>query len=58
MREQCKGDPRYEAIPSARTKEKLFKTYQDTVAQLERHSEERAERALVGFKVPPSSPKT
>lgn len=51
MRDQCKGDPRYEAISSVRSKEKLFRTYQDTVALLERHSQERAERALLGFKV-------
>ena len=51
VRDQCKGDPRYEAISSVRSKEKLFRTYQATVAQLERHTAERAERALSGFKV-------
>ena len=58
MRQQCRGEPRYEAISSARAKERLFRTYQDTLVQLEalarqraERTRQRAERAQAGFKV-------
>ena len=51
VREQCRGEPRYEAIGSVRAKERLFRTYQDTLAQLEALTRQRLERAQAGFKV-------
>ena len=52
VREQCRGDPRSEAIQSARMKEKLFRTYQDTVVEMERQALQLREEALDAFKVP------
>ena len=51
MREQCRGEPQYEAIRSLRAKERLFRTYQDTLAQLEALARQRAERAQAGYRV-------
>jgi len=51
VREQCRGEPRYEAIGSLRAKERLFRTYQDTLAQLEALTRQRSERAQAGYRV-------
>ena len=55
MREQCRGEPRYEAISSLRTKERLFRTYQETLAQLEALTRQRSERAQAGYRVSSSA---
>ena len=51
VREQCRGEPQYEAIGSLRAKERLFRTYQDTLAQLEALTRQRSERAQAGYRV-------
>ena len=51
VREQCRGEPRYEAIGSLRAKERLFRTYQETLAQLQALTRQRSERAQAGYRV-------